>query len=73
MAESPVLANGFIGAFGNFHGGTFTNAERQVLLLTNAVRNGHQSPTDSEGRVHRPHSFSRDVWLWAALDDPPCV
>ena len=40
MAESPVLVNGFIGAFGNFHGGTFTSAERQVLLLTNAVRNG---------------------------------
>jgi AhpD family alkylhydroperoxidase len=40
MAESPVLVNGFIGAFRNFLGGTLTNAERQVLLLTNAVRNG---------------------------------
>src|SRR5262245_53047985 len=39
MAESPVLMNGFIGAFGNFHGGSFTGPERQVLLLTNAVRN----------------------------------
>ena len=39
MAESPTLVNGFVGAFGNFGGGTFTPAERQVLLLTNAVTN----------------------------------
>ena len=39
MAESPVLLSGFVGAFGNFHGGTFTPAQRQVLLLTNATAN----------------------------------
>ncbi len=39
MAESPALLNSFISAFGNFHGGTFTGAERQVLLLANAVAN----------------------------------
>ena len=39
MAESPVLLAGFVGAFGNFHGGTFTAAQRQALLLTNAVAN----------------------------------
>jgi len=39
MAESPVLINGFVGSFGNFHGGSFTDAQRQVLLLTNAVTN----------------------------------
>lgn len=39
MAESPTLVNGFIGAFGNFHGGSFTGGEKQVLLLTNAVTN----------------------------------
>src|SRR5215475_15547910 len=39
MAESPVLLAGFVGAFGNFHGGTFTGAQRQALLLTNAVAN----------------------------------
>jgi AhpD family alkylhydroperoxidase len=39
MAESPVLLGGFVGAFGNFHGGTFTGAEKQVLLLTSAVAN----------------------------------
>jgi AhpD family alkylhydroperoxidase len=39
MAESPVLINGFVGAFKNFHGGSFTHAQRQVLLLTNAVAN----------------------------------
>jgi AhpD family alkylhydroperoxidase len=39
MAESPTLVNGFVGAFGNLLGGTFTAAQRQVLLLTNAVTN----------------------------------
>lgn len=39
MAESPPLINAFVGAFGQFHGGSFTNAQRQVLLLTNAVTN----------------------------------
>jgi AhpD family alkylhydroperoxidase len=39
MAESPVLLNGFAGAFQNFHGGSFTNAQRQTLLLANAVAN----------------------------------
>lgn len=39
MAASPVLLNGFVGAFGNFHGGTLTGAQRQGLLLANAVAN----------------------------------
>lgn len=39
MAESPVLLGGFVGAFGNFHGGTFTGREKQTLLLSNAVAN----------------------------------
>jgi AhpD family alkylhydroperoxidase len=39
MAESPVLLTGFSGAFANFHGGSFSAGERQVLLLTNAVAN----------------------------------
>ena len=39
MAESPTLLDGFVGAFGNFHGGTFTAGQRQVLLLSNAVAN----------------------------------
>jgi AhpD family alkylhydroperoxidase len=39
MAESPVLLNAFVGAFGTFHAGAFTPAEKQVLLLTNAVTN----------------------------------
>jgi alkylhydroperoxidase family enzyme len=40
MAGSPVLLNAFIGAFGNFHGGTFDERQKQVLLLTNAVTLG---------------------------------
>jgi alkylhydroperoxidase family enzyme len=37
MAGSPSLINAFIGAFGSFHGGGFNEAEKQTLLLTNAV------------------------------------
>jgi alkylhydroperoxidase family enzyme len=39
MANSPVLLDSFVGAFMNFHGGSFTAAQRQVLLLSNAVAN----------------------------------
>jgi alkylhydroperoxidase family enzyme len=37
MAESPVLLNAFVGGFVSFHGGSFGESEKQVLLLTNAV------------------------------------
>jgi alkylhydroperoxidase family enzyme len=37
MAENPVLLNGFAGSFGSFHGGSLDEAEKQILLLTNAV------------------------------------
>src|SRR6201987_4037549 len=39
IANSPVLANSLLGLFQNVHGGRFTEAEVQVLLLTNAVTN----------------------------------
>ncbi|MFC1438486.1 hypothetical protein ABUW04_09485 [Streptacidiphilus sp. N1-10] len=40
MANSPTLLNTFLSAFSHFRGaGTFTPAERQVLLLSNAVAN----------------------------------
>ncbi len=39
IANSPVLAAGFIGLFQNVHAGTFSEVEIQVLLLTNAVTN----------------------------------
>ncbi len=40
MANSPALINTFFSAFGHFRGGgTFGAAERQVLLLSNAVAN----------------------------------
>ena len=34
MANSPPLVNSFFSAFGQFAAGTFTGAERQILLLT---------------------------------------
>ena len=36
-ANSPVLLNGLAGVFGQFHGGSFDECEKQALLLTNAV------------------------------------
>jgi AhpD family alkylhydroperoxidase len=39
IANSSVLANIFVPLFEGVHGGTFTEAEIQTLLLTNAVTN----------------------------------
>jgi hypothetical protein len=40
MAGSPKLINGLVGVFQQVHGGSFTEAQIQTLLLTNAVTNG---------------------------------
>lgn len=40
MAASPVLIDSLVGLFGKVHGGSFTEAQIQTLLLTNAVTNG---------------------------------
>jgi AhpD family alkylhydroperoxidase len=40
MATSPVLIDSLVGLFGKVHGGSFTEAQIQTLLLTNAVANG---------------------------------
>jgi AhpD family alkylhydroperoxidase len=39
MANSPELLKGFLNLFQQVHSGTFTEAEIQTLLLTNAVTN----------------------------------
>jgi AhpD family alkylhydroperoxidase len=39
MATSPVLINNLVGLFQRVHGGSFTEAQIQTLLLTNAVTN----------------------------------
>ncbi|MFL9960195.1 carboxymuconolactone decarboxylase family protein [Paraburkholderia sediminicola] len=39
MAESPVLIDAFLRLFQKVHAGTFTEAQIQTLLLTNAVTN----------------------------------
>lgn len=39
MAESPVLIGAFLGVFQQVHAGSFTEAQIQTLLLTNAVTN----------------------------------
>ena len=44
VANSPVLANSLLGVFQNVHGGSFAEAEVQVLLLTNAVTNSSSWP-----------------------------
>ena len=38
-STSPVLINSLVGLFGNVHGGSFTEAQVQVVLLTDAVTN----------------------------------
>ncbi|HTX23287.1 MAG TPA: hypothetical protein VMD03_01415 [Steroidobacteraceae bacterium] len=39
MATSPVLINGLVGLFGKVHGGSFTEAQVQTVLLIDAVTN----------------------------------
>ncbi|GLQ94369.1 carboxymuconolactone decarboxylase family protein [Dyella acidisoli] len=39
MATSPVLINSLVGLFGNVHGGSFSEEQIQIVLLTNAVTN----------------------------------
>ncbi len=39
MATSPVLINSLLDLFGRVHGGSFSEPQIQVLLLTNAVAN----------------------------------
>lgn len=39
MAQSPQTLSAFLGLFTQFHHGTFSGAERQTLLLGNAVTN----------------------------------
>ena len=39
MSTSPVLINSLVGLFQNVHGGSFTEDQIQILLLTNAVTN----------------------------------
>jgi alkylhydroperoxidase family enzyme len=40
IASSPALINSLVGLFGNVHGGSFTEAQVQIILLTDAVTNG---------------------------------
>jgi alkylhydroperoxidase family enzyme len=39
MSTSPVLINSLVALFGNVHGGSFTEAQVQTVLLTDAVTN----------------------------------
>lgn len=39
IATSPVLINSLVGLFGHVHGGSFTEAQVQTVLLTDAVTN----------------------------------
>ena len=40
MATSPVLIDGLVGLFSKVHGGSLSEAQVQVVLLTDAVTNG---------------------------------
>ena len=40
MSNSPVLIDSLVALFGNVHGGSFSEPQIQVVLLTDAVANG---------------------------------
>ena len=58
MATSPVLIDGLVGLFGTVHGGSFSEEEIQVVLLTNAVTN----------RATWPVAFHTALALRAGVD-----
>jgi alkylhydroperoxidase family enzyme len=39
MSTSPILINSLVGLFGKVHGGSFTEAQVQIVLLTDAATN----------------------------------
>jgi alkylhydroperoxidase family enzyme len=39
MSTSPLLTDSLVGLFGKVHGGSFTEAQVQIILLTDAVTN----------------------------------
>src|ERR1700753_1295161 len=39
LPNTPVLINSLLGLFGNVHGGSFSEPQIQILLLTDAVAN----------------------------------
>jgi hypothetical protein len=43
MAKSPVLIKSFVPIFDQVHGGSFSEAQIQTVLLTDAVTNGSAS------------------------------
>lgn len=42
ISTSPVLINSLVGLFGNVHGSSFTEAQVQIVLLTDAVTNASE-------------------------------
>jgi len=59
MAGSPALVSTFVAAFGNFGGTGFTGAERQVLLLSNAVANRSAWPVAFHSTLALKEGVSR--------------
>ena len=54
MSTSPVLINSLVGLFGRVHGASFTEAQVQILLLTDAVTNANSSGDRLMRRVTIP-------------------
>jgi hypothetical protein len=62
MAESPVLIGAFVPLFHAVHSGSFSEAEIQVVLLTNAVTNSATWPVALHsklvpGALMKPQDF----------------
>ncbi|MEM5405093.1 hypothetical protein [Paraburkholderia unamae] len=61
IAGSPKLINGLTAVFQQAHGGSFTEAQVQTLLLTNAVTNGSCVDDDELYRQRRQPAARGDV------------
>ena len=64
MATSPMLIDSLVGLFGKVHGGSFSEDQVQVVLLTNAVANESPWPV----AFHSALALQAGV---AAADHPP--
>jgi hypothetical protein len=79
MTTSPVLINSLVGLFGNVHGGSFTEAQVQIVLLTDAVVTRAHGPSHSirrwlsrRGLIRRMSKPSARVVCRRMANSPRC-
>jgi alkylhydroperoxidase family enzyme len=71
MANSPPVLDAFVGVFRSVHSGSFSEAQIQTLLLTNAVTNGSPWPVAfHSGLAAKQGVSTADVAALRAGRDP---